>query len=96
MCNKQLFRSILIIALVLSVPGDTWSANSNVSVGKKILVEGDGEEAVRHSKVLVHYTGWLINGKKFDSSVDRGKPFEFTLGIGQVIPGWERLVENVS
>ena len=54
MYNKQLVRSIFIVAMVLLVPGDTWSANSNVSVGKKILVEGDGEKAVRHSKVLLH------------------------------------------
>ena len=95
MFNKQLVISIFIVAMVLLVPGETWSANSNVSVGKKILVEGDGERAVRHSKVLVHYTGWLKNGKKFDSSVDRGQPFEFTLGVGQVIPGWDKGVKNM-
>ena len=95
MSNKQLFSFIFIFAMVLSVPGDAVSANSNLGVIKNIVVKGDGERAVRHSKVLVHYTGWLKNGKKFDSSVDRGKPFEFTLGVGQVIPGWDKGVKNM-
>ncbi len=51
---------------------------------------GDGAEAVSGKKISVHYTGTLTNGTKFDSSVDRGTPFEFTLGSGQVIQGWER------
>ncbi len=50
---------------------------------------GDGAEAVPGKAVSVHYTGLLTNGKKFDSSVDRGQPFEFLLGAGQVIRGWD-------
>jgi len=50
---------------------------------------GDGAEAVSGKAVSVHYTGLLTNGKKFDSSVDRGQPFEFLLGGGQVIRGWD-------
>ena len=96
MSNKQLSRFIFILIMVLSAPVDTLSAKSNPGFSKNILVEGHGERAVRHSKVIVHYTGWLKNGKKFDSSVDRGKPFEFTLGVGQVIPGWDRGVENMK
>jgi FKBP-type peptidyl-prolyl cis-trans isomerase FkpA len=54
---------------------------------------GSGAEATAGKKVSVHYTGWLYNngvkGAKFDSSVDRGQPFQFTLGAHQVIAGWD-------
>ncbi len=51
--------------------------------------KGTGPQATAGKTVKVHYTGTLLNGQKFDSSVDRGEPFSFTLGRGQVIPGWE-------
>jgi FKBP-type peptidyl-prolyl cis-trans isomerase FkpA len=61
---------------------------------------GTGDEATRGKKVTVHYTGWLYNngekGKKFDSSVDRGEPFSFNLGGGQVIPGWDQGVAGMK
>lgn len=57
---------------------------------------GNGAEAKEGSHVRVHYTGWLITGKKFDSSVDAGKPFDFTIGNGEVIKGWEEGVSGMK
>lgn len=54
------------------------------------LKVGDGQEAVSGKTIKVHYTGTLTNGSKFDSSLDRNIPFEFTLGAGQVIKGWDQ------
>ena len=54
------------------------------------VVVGDGDEAVLHAQVKVHYTGWLLDGTKFDSSKDRGDAFYFNLGMGEVIPGWDQ------
>jgi FKBP-type peptidyl-prolyl cis-trans isomerase len=53
------------------------------------IVVGTGATAVPGKTVGVHYTGWLANGKKFDSSLDRGKPVAFPLGAGRVIKGWD-------
>lgn len=59
------------------------------------LVVGDGKMADPGLTVSVHYTGWLTDGTKFDSSLDRGQPFQFTLGTGQVIPGWDEGVKGM-
>ena len=57
---------------------------------------GTGAAAVAGRPVRVHYTGWLTDGKKFDSSVDRGQPFVFTLGAGEVIKGWDEGVAGMK
>lgn len=57
---------------------------------------GEGPEARSGDVVLVHYTGRLKNGTKFDSSVDRGEPFKFTLGRGQVIQGWDEGIAGMK
>ncbi len=54
------------------------------------LEVGTGDEAQSGQQVKVHYTGWLADGSKFDSSLDRGQPFAFGLGARQVIAGWEQ------
>jgi FKBP-type peptidyl-prolyl cis-trans isomerase FkpA len=60
------------------------------------LEVGDGAEARSGQTVKVHYTGWLTNGTKFDSSVDRGQPFSFPLGAGRVIKGWDEGVAGMK
>ena len=79
---------------------------SSASEGKEITtssglqyidqVVGTGETAKAGQTVSVHYTGWLTNGKKFDSSVDRGQPFSFRLGVGQVVKGWDEGVQGMK
>jgi FKBP-type peptidyl-prolyl cis-trans isomerase len=59
------------------------------------LVVGDGMEAIAGNAVAVHYTGWLTDGTKFDSSVDGGEPFTFVLGAQDVIAGWDEGVAGM-
>lgn len=60
------------------------------------LVEGEGASAAAGKTVRVHYTGWLTNGVKFDSSLDRNDPFSFPLGGGRVIRGWDEGVQGMK
>jgi FKBP-type peptidyl-prolyl cis-trans isomerase len=55
----------------------------------EVLKEGTGKSPVPGQVVTVHYTGWLTDSTKFDSSVDRGRPFQYQFGVGQVIQGWD-------
>src|SRR5215467_3014832 len=65
-------------------------------LGIEDLVVGEGDEAAKGSKVTVHYVGVAFStGEEFDASWNRGQPFRFTLGKGQVIPGWEQGVAGM-
>ena len=59
------------------------------------VVEGDGDQAMAGQRVTVYYTGWFLDGEKFDSSLDRGEPFSFGLGAGEVIAGWDEGVAGM-
>ncbi|POF29037.1 rhodanese-like domain-containing protein [Roseibium marinum] len=85
------YLAILAFTLVFSV-----SASAQEELQIRDIEKGTGEEANVGETVVVHYTGWLMDGTKFDSSVDRGTPFSFTLGERRVIPGWEKGVEGMQ
>jgi len=60
------------------------------------IVVGTGEAASEGATAVVHYTGWLMDGTKFDSSLDRGQPLDFVIGQGRVIKGWEEGVGTMN
>ncbi len=72
------------------------SSQMQKKVDIEILKEGEGESSKVGDSLVVHYTGTLENGEKFDSSLDRGEPFEFTLGNHSVIEGWEQGMLNMK
>ncbi len=80
-------------------PTDNPLASERRPMGNLEIIDdeiGAGQEAKTGDKVHVHYTGTLLDGSKFDSSRDRGKPLVFTLGVGQVIKGWDEGVKGMK
>jgi len=106
---KLEFLSLWIVATVFAMAaafGQTDNSSPTKVTGKPTttasglqywdITTGTGATAVAGKQVTVHYTGWLTNGKKFDSSVDRGQPFVFSLGAGRVIKGWDEGVAGMK
>lgn len=103
---KQWFVFVAVLVAV-AVAGASQAPGTGGKVDEKVittasglkyvdLVVGTGQEAKKGQTVKVHYTGWLKNGTKFDSSVDSGQPFEFPLGAGRVIKGWDEGVAGMK
>ena len=108
--NKLFLMTITFALSCFLIAGDKYNSNffwermymevSTVTTdsGLKYIDNktGDGEYPNVGDKVVVHYTGTLEDGTKFDSSSDRGQPFEFTIGVGQVIKGWDEGVISMK
>lgn len=88
---KIRIQSVLFFLLVLVFPIQPAEKDFQIID----LVIGKGEEAFSGSYVTVHYVGKLTNGTKFDSSRDRNRPFEFNLGAGEVVKGWDKGVKGM-
>jgi len=104
--KKSNFWPITALFIALGIIGgyvlwQYWPASGQeirTESGLKYVDEvvGTGESPSPGRTVTVHYTGWLENGTKFDSSLDRGKPFEFPIGFGRVIRGWDEGVMTMK
>jgi FKBP-type peptidyl-prolyl cis-trans isomerase FkpA len=104
---KALSAAVFSLTIILSLAGlITTGGTVSADPSKEVTTEsglkytdlkvGDGREAQPGDTATVHYTGWLMDGKKFDSSVDRKDPFSFRVGAGQVIRGWDEGVAGMK
>ena len=104
---KRLMKLAVTVAMATVMAAPAFAAQDAKSPEAKTVttasglkyvdtVIGKGASPVSGKQVKVHYTGTLENGKKFDSSVDRKEPFSFTIGVGQVIKGWDEGVMTMK
>jgi FKBP-type peptidyl-prolyl cis-trans isomerase FkpA len=99
MLLKAAAAALLMFGVLSITQGATVSDKTTTTAsGLKYedIKQGTGDTATAGKTVSVHYTGWLTDGKKFDSSKDRGQPFEFPLGGGRVIKGWDEGVQGMK
>jgi FKBP-type peptidyl-prolyl cis-trans isomerase FkpA len=104
--NNRLISGFIILGIITMASGQENNTSPTKVTGKPKtttsglqywdIVVGTGATAVAGKTVTVHYTGWLTDGKKFDSSVDHGQPFSFPLGGGRVIKGWDEGVAGMK
>lgn len=104
--NMRMIAIAVVIVLALSAVGYVLSKRGGSSEGTEVttasglkyveLTEGTGATPQRGQTVVVHYTGTLPNGTKFDSSVDRGVPAEYKIGVGEVIKGWDEGIMSMK
>jgi FKBP-type peptidyl-prolyl cis-trans isomerase len=109
--TRYVIAVAVLLALSTAIFAQTAAKKTNTNAPAKVTGDGvttpsglkywdirvgNSDVAKEGSHVRVHYTGWLTNGKKFDSSVDGGKPFDFTIGNGEVIKGWEEGVTGMK
>ena len=89
--RKGLLLMLALLALPLAAcsPSEERPTVTPSGLQIEVLAEGSGVAGFAGDTAIVHYTGWLTDGAKFDSSLDRGQPFEFELGAGMVIEGWD-------
>ena len=102
--KRSLIYAVVLMSMVVGLLWGTsfsWAekekpAETSSGLQYLDLVKGSGREAHVGETASVHYTGWLKDGTKFDSSLDRGQPFQFRLGAGRVIRGWDEGIVGMN